>query len=149
MDRKSLGVGIGLGMVGLLLLVLVVVLTVAYSGAYNIAATEDHTPFVRWVFTTTMHNSVDDRAADVNSPTEFSQAMVEEGAAEYKAMCQHCHAGPGVQRSEWAEGMLPKPPHLVDEASEWEPNEIFWLVKHGLKYTGMPSWPAAERDDEG
>ena len=85
MDRKSLGVGIGLGMVGLLLLVLVVVLTVAYSGAYNIAATEDHTPFVRWVFTTTMHNSVDDRAADVNSPTEFSQAMVEEGAVQRPA----------------------------------------------------------------
>ena len=26
--------------------------------------------------------------------------------------------------------------------------ELFWLVKHGLKYTGMPSWPAARRDDE-
>ncbi|MDP2129224.1 MAG: cytochrome c [Pseudohongiella sp.] len=147
MDKKSLGVGVGLGIAGILLLVLVLVLTIAYSGAYNIAATEDHTPFVRWAFATTMHNSVRDRAADTNSPPEFSEAMVEKGTAQYKAMCQHCHAGPGVQRSEWAKGMLPQPPHLVDKASEWEPNEIFWLVKHGVKMTGMPAFGPTHNDD--
>src|SRR5690606_25016642 len=25
---------------------------------------------------------------------------------------------------------------------------LFWIVKHGLKYTAMPAWPAQQRDDE-
>ena len=28
------------------------------------------------------------------------------------------------------------------------PNELFWIVKHGIKYTGMPAWVALDRDDE-
>ena len=30
----------------------------------------------------------------------------------------------------------------------WKESELFWIVKHGLKYTGMPGWIAPERDDE-
>ncbi len=147
MDRKSFSAGVGLGIVGFILVLLVVVLAIVYSGAYNIAATVDHTPFVRWAFSTTMHNSARDRAVSAGAQPEFSQSMVERGAAEYKSMCQHCHAGPGAERSAWAEGMLPQPPHLIEAASEWEPNEIFWLVKHGVKMTGMPAFGPTHDDD--
>ena len=44
--------------------------------------------------------------------------------------------------------MLPPPPELSKAAKEWKDEELFWIVKHGIKYTGMPSWVAAERDDE-
>src|SRR5690606_34948054 len=27
-------------------------------------------------------------------------------------------------------------------------NEIFWIIRHGLKYTGMPGWPSQARPDE-
>ena len=30
----------------------------------------------------------------------------------------------------------------------WEPEELFYIVKHGIKFTGMPAWPAQQRDDE-
>jgi cytochrome c553 len=30
----------------------------------------------------------------------------------------------------------------------WQPNDLFWIVKNGLKYTGMPGWAAIEREDE-
>jgi cytochrome c553 len=28
------------------------------------------------------------------------------------------------------------------------PEELFYVVKHGLKWTGMPAWPAPTRDEE-
>jgi cytochrome c553 len=37
---------------------------------------------------------------------------------------------------------------LADRVREWTPEELFWIVKHGFKYTGMPAWPAQNRDDE-
>jgi mono/diheme cytochrome c family protein len=140
MDRskKSLTTAIA-GAVALLLVLAGVGLAVVYTGAYNVAATEEHSSFGRWAFDTTFHRSVRARAADIEPPSDLG-AMVERGAGEYKAMCQHCHGGPGVDRDEWANGMRPNPPLLTEEAPEWEAKEVFWLVKHGAKMTGMPAF---------
>lgn len=124
-----------------------VLLGMVYSGAYNIAATEEHTSFVRWVFDTTFHNSVEGRTDGLTAPETATAAVMAAGAREYKQTCQHCHAGPGVERAEWAAGMRPRPPHLTETAAEWEPEEVFWLAKHGAKMTGMPAF-GPTHDDE-
>lgn len=131
-----------------LLLCAAIGLFTVYSGAYNIAATEEHTSFVRWAFDTTFHNSIENHAADLVAPEVFPSAMVERGATLYKEMCQHCHAGPGVERAEWARGMRPRPPHLTEAAAKWEAAEIFWLVTHGAKMTGMPAFGPTHSDEE-
>ncbi len=123
------------------------VLAVAYSGGYNIAATEEHASFTRWAFDTTFRNSVESRAAAETAPAEISEALLATGASEYKEYCQHCHAGPGVERAEWAGGMRPRPPHLTEAAAHWELAEIFWLVKHGAKMTGMPAFGPGHDDE--
>jgi mono/diheme cytochrome c family protein len=72
--------------------------------------------------------------------------MLAEGAGDYRAMCQHCHGGPGVERERWADGMRPRPPHLVEAAAEWQRNEVFWLLKHGVKMSGMPAFGPTHDD---
>jgi len=143
---KHLLVGVAGGVIGLLLLLLLIVMLVAYSGGYNIAASQDHSPFVRWVSDTTMTNSVTSHAVDIEAPEAFSDAMVASGASAYKSMCEHCHGGPGVKQAEWARGMLPQPPHLPDKVPRWQPNEIFWLVKHGVRMSAMPSFGKTHGD---
>lgn len=44
--------------------------------------------------------------------------------------------------------MTPHPPYLPPKISEWDPEELFYIVKHGVKFTGMPAWAARKRDDE-
>jgi cytochrome c553 len=44
--------------------------------------------------------------------------------------------------------MLPRPKYLPDVIEEWSPAELFTIVKHGVKFTGMPAWPSQQRDDE-
>jgi cytochrome c553 len=44
--------------------------------------------------------------------------------------------------------MLPSPPQLGPRISEWEPRELFYITKHGIKFAGMPAWPSPHRDDE-
>ena len=44
--------------------------------------------------------------------------------------------------------MRPRPPHLVEAASEWSPQEIYWLVEHGLKMTGMPAFGGRHAPEE-
>jgi cytochrome c553 len=46
------------------------------------------------------------------------------------------------------QAMTPHPPDLVSRIRELKPAELFYVVKHGVKFTGMPAWPAQQRDDE-
>ncbi len=138
--RGSVWIGAVAGAVAVVVVAGIVGLVVVYSGAYNVAATEQHASFTRWAFDTTFQNSVESRADDVAIPETISAELLATGAAEYKAYCQHCHAGPGVERAEWASGMRPRPPHLTEAAAEWEMSEIYWIVSHGVKMSGMPAF---------
>jgi cytochrome c553 len=44
--------------------------------------------------------------------------------------------------------MTPHPPDLPSSIPAWDAAELFYIVKHGIKFTGMPGWPAQQRDDE-
>jgi cytochrome c553 len=44
--------------------------------------------------------------------------------------------------------MLPPPPYLPEAVHRYSEAELFQLVKHGIKLTGMPAWPSQRRDDE-
>lgn len=144
--RTAIALGIAAGAVGISVLAAAAGFFVVYSGSFNVAATEEHTPFTRWVLGTTFHNSVKSRAAELRPPSNFTPEMVAAGARSYKAMCQHCHAGPGMERAEWASGMRPLPPQLVEAASEWRSSELFWLAKHGVKMSGMPAFGPTHDD---
>jgi mono/diheme cytochrome c family protein len=143
-ENKGFAAGFGIGIVAVLLVQFLMALVIANVGAYDIAASRDHTPLVRWMLDTTMENSVKRMASDVGQPPQ--QPNISAGGAEYKAMCEHCHGGPNIDRAEWAQGLLPLPPHLTEHAEEWETKEIFWLAKHGIKATGMPSFGATHDD---
>ncbi|QIB52279.1 cytochrome c [Pseudomonas sp. OIL-1] len=135
------------GILAFILVALVFIIWVVYSGAYNVGASRDHQPIVRWAFETTMKNAVVDRAESIDIPA-LDDAMVTGGAVRYQAMCEHCHGAPGIEKSEWSQGMLPRPPHLPDVVSEWKPNEIFWLVKNGVRMSGMPAFGSTHSDDD-
>ncbi|MCH9828978.1 MAG: cytochrome c [Gammaproteobacteria bacterium] len=139
--------GIAIGAFGMVLLLIAIALIVVLTGSYNVAATDRHSPIVGWALTTTMKNSVESRARGTEVPEAFTADMITAGASEYKAMCSRCHGGVGESRQEWAGTMRPTPPALAQVAYEWTAEEVFWLVKHGVKMTGMPAF-GSTHDDE-
>lgn len=137
--------GLLAGAVGMLLLLLAAALVAIVAGAYNVAATERHTSIAERALDAAFRNSVQRRARGITAP-ELTRAMIDAGAPEYKAMCAHCHGGAGEARAQWAEGMRPEPPALAEAADEWRAAEVFWLVKHGAKMTGMPAFGPTHDD---
>jgi mono/diheme cytochrome c family protein len=69
------------------------------------------------------------------------------GVEHFAAHCVICHGGPGVPRSEIAHGLYPPPADLALAAGRYSPAELFWILKHGIKMTGMPAW-SDHSDDE-
>jgi cytochrome c553 len=120
----------------------------SWSGLYNVAASKGHWPAVAWLLRHTMENSVETRSAFIEAPPLGDAALVERGAGHYETGCLPCHGAPGSPSNRVPNHMLPQPPYLPTHVEQWSAEELFWLVKHGLKYTGMPAWPAKSRDDE-
>lgn len=147
MTRKF-GAGLALGIVGTLLVAIAVWLTVAHTGAYNVAASDQHADAVRWTLDTTMHRSVANRAGWVELPENASQDLLAEGAGHYAESCAHRHGTPNGEPAEWSRGMRPEPPHLAEAATDWTPQEIHWIISNGIKMSGMPAFGGHHSSEE-
>lgn len=119
-----------------------------HSGFYDIAATEQHTRPVFKLMDYAMRRSVKVRTGSIVVPDLADPQRVRRGAAHYRTHCLQCHGAPGVAPDAFAFGMTPAPANLVGTAREWPDVELFWVVKHGIKMTGMPAWIHRLEDDE-
>jgi mono/diheme cytochrome c family protein len=127
------------------LIVVVVVAALAAAGGaafgvYNVAATEQHTAPVYWLLDFALKRSIEQRAEHVAVPPLDDRALVQRGFRLYRGACVQCHGAPGEAPDPLGLGMLPAPANLAHTAREWKPAELYWVVKHGIKMTGMPAW---------
>ncbi len=131
-----------------LIVLIVAGLLIAWSGLYSVAASRGHWAIVEWFLAFGMRQSVETHTIGIKAPPLDDPDLVRLGAEHFHGGCAYCHGAPGTPMSPVARQMLPAPPELSNAANDWEAKELFWIVKHGLKYTGMPGWVALERDDE-
>lgn len=124
-------------------------LLAAWIGLAPIAASSGHWPLTNWFLHFAMRNSVELRSLATPPPPDLTHpALVRQGAGHYLTACAACHAAPGQPAVLTALQMTPPPPPLMREVDEWRDRELFWIVKHGVKFTAMPAWPGRHRDDE-
>lgn len=123
-------------------------LAFVYSGVYDISATSPHIALGQWLADTLVDASIEARAGDVEVPPLDDPAMRETGFVHYHEMCVTCHAAPGVRTSEIGSGLYPAPPDLSEEVEEWNDAQLFWIVKHGIKMSGMPAYGPTHSDGE-
>src|SRR4030095_2871854 len=118
------------------------------SGVYDISATDQHTKPVYWLIELTMKRSVQLRAREHETPNLASADVIDKGFAHYRDRCLRCHGGPGHAPDDAALGMTPVPANLIPTTQQWTAAKIHWVVKNGIKMTGMPAWRYRMSDDE-
>lgn len=121
---------------------------VAVSGIVSIKASSRHGAMTHWFLQFSKERSVATHAQGVKRPPLDEPWLVLKGAGHYEIGCRPCHGSPEYQHPRITQRMNPTPPWLPQTVSTWEPEELFYIVKHGIKFTGMPSWPSQKRDDE-
>lgn len=119
-----------------------------HSGIYNVTAMEEHGSWGKWALHTTMKNSVEARGSEVNVPSNLaSEEMIRQGARGYDQLCVACHLKPGLDDTLLRQGLNPTPPSLT-ETGPFGPGEQFWIIKNGIKMTGMPAWGVTHDDED-
>jgi cytochrome c553/cytochrome c5 len=123
-------------------------LLVIISGIVPIKASSGHWAITAALLDFAKVRSVATHSFGVQSPSLDDPALVLRGASHYESGCYPCHGGPGGGVPPVMAAMTPVPPELSGRIARWTAEELFSIVKHGIKFTGMPAWPAQERDDE-
>ena len=144
--RRSLRWGLRIG--ALLAVAGVAGFLLALSGIISLKASAGHWGITEAILQFGKERSIATHTLGMSVPPLDDPALVLRGAGHYEGGCRPCHGSPELRHPRIAAAMLPPPPYLPDIVDEWEPEELFYIVKHGIKFTGMPAWPALERDDE-
>lgn len=120
----------------------------SYSGIFDVSATVSDSAPVKWLLENTRKHSILKRSKNIESK-ELSDVESLGGAAKaYLEMCAGCHSAPGSNTFLGAKDMNPPPPELVDLSNQRTPEELFWVIKNGIRMTGMPAWGRTHSDKE-
>jgi mono/diheme cytochrome c family protein len=130
-----------------IILLVVVAAWVILSGTIDVSAWHAKSGFVDGLLEAAQEHSVEAHAARIRD-FDLSGASVPVGAAHYREMCIACHGGPGSSRTEIGQGLFPPPPDLTESAHDLKPREIYWIVKNGIRMTGMPAFGSTHDQDE-
>ncbi len=114
-----------------------------FGGFYNVTATEQDSGAVAWALIHVRQASIDRHATDTPPASLDDVATIRAGARAFSERgCVGCHGGPGAPWAKFSEGLNPGPPDLKEVVGGLQPRELFWVVKNGIRMTGMPSFGA-------
>jgi mono/diheme cytochrome c family protein len=86
---------------------------------------------------------------DRPNPVPLSAAAVADGMAHYADHCAVCHANDGSGNTEMGRGFYPKAPDMRLPATQsLSDGELFHVIEHGIRFTGMPAWSTGTPDGE-
>ena len=137
---KIIFIAIGVGLLGVSIYI--------WSGFYDIAADKKHWKVTEWFFGVVRDRSIASKSFKITVPSDLDDvAVFVKGAGNYDEMCSSCHLSPGIRSSELSAGLYPQPPDFTKYPLE-DPTRSFWVIKHGIKMTGMPAWGSSHSDGE-
>lgn len=124
-------------------------LCILWSGAMNWCASKKPGALETWVANMALDKSMSARAPKQQNPFGQDQKAIEVGLDHYSENCLVCHGAPGVKQSEISKGLNPGAPALEEPDSQsMTDGQFFWIIKNGVRMTGMPAFGKTHTDDE-
>ncbi|MGD9906532.1 MAG: cytochrome c [Vicinamibacterales bacterium] len=134
----------GLAVVGLATLV-----GAAWFASRGIGSRESPGPIETSVSRAARHFLIPAAARARTSPTPFTDETLQSGLEHWADHCASCHGNDGSGQTAMGQGLYPKAPDMrLAESQSLSDGELFYIIEHGVKITGMPAWgtgtPAGE-----
>jgi hypothetical protein len=143
--------GIIIGALGAVLVSATAGAGLIHSGWVDVAADTPHHPLTSGLIEWARERSIERHIRDIVTPTDLADLeRIRRGAGNYDAMCVGCHLAPGLADTEIRKGLYPQPPNLSrasPEVSKTADARRFWIIKHGIKASGMPAWKQGGMED--
>lgn len=137
-----------LGAVLTLALLLLSALVVTRLGLMPVSADGPHSNLEARIMPAVLHASIVRHASGETNPLPLNEDNLKAAVDTYRTMCARCHSTPAGNPSVYGRSFYPAAPQLPEGMSPYTDAQLFWLIKHGIRNTGMPAWSGMLSDDE-
>lgn len=92
--------------------------------------------------------AVERHAPKVTNPFPPNEENISQGLVVYTMNCAVCHGSPAKKDNVLGRSFYPPVPQFLEDAPDLPDNESYWIVKNGIRYTGMPAWDRTLSEDD-
>lgn len=129
-----------LGVIVTLVVLVLVAFGVLMLGFFPTAANVAPSHFETRIAMGASDASMDRHAPRVTNPLMPNDQNLIDGMKLYTMNCALCHGSLDRKPSTLATSFYPPPPNLISDAPDDPEWHIFYTIRTGVRYTGMPSW---------
>jgi mono/diheme cytochrome c family protein len=104
-----------------------------------------------WTARRLRHFAIPRPETERSNPVPRTEEVVAGGRAHFADHCAVCHANDGSGDTSFGRGLYPPPPDMREAGTQdLSDGELFWIVRNGIRFTGMPAFGSApaEEDEE-
>lgn len=122
----------------------------AYSLARRGLSTRaEPAPFEELVARAMRRLATPDSVRSMTNPVQLTDAVLQEGLTHFADHCAVCHANDGSGETEMGRGLYPKAPDMrLPPTQQLSDGELFSIIEHGIRLTGMPAWGTGTPEGE-
>jgi mono/diheme cytochrome c family protein len=129
-----------LGILATLVALFVAGLIVVKTGRVDFSADQTPSDTEKHFAMSAVDASTGRHAPDVKNPLTANEATLVSGADLYMNHCAGCHGLPSNRDSVFANSFNPPVPVFFKDAPDMPENQNFYIIQHGVRWTGMPAW---------
>jgi len=137
-----------LGVIVTLLVLILGGLGLALLGFFPTAANVEPPHWEYRLAMSTADASMERHAPRITNPIMPNDDNLIQGMKLYTMNCALCHGGLDRKPSALSTSFYPPPPNLVSDPPDDPEWHIFYTVRTGVRYTGMPAWDKALSNDD-
>ena len=129
-----------LGVIVTLLILVLGGLGFALLGFFPTAANVEPPHIEHRLANSALDASMERHAPRIVSPLTPTDQNLEDGIKLYTMNCALCHGGLDRKPSPLANSFYPPPPNLISDPPDDPEWHIYYAIRTGIRYTGMPAW---------
>jgi mono/diheme cytochrome c family protein len=92
--------------------------------------------------------AVDWRAPEAHNPLQPTDANLIAGMKIYQSNCAGCHGDSQHSHTGFGDAFYPRAPQFAEDAPDMPENQNFYIIQHGIRLSGMPTWKGALSEEE-
>ena len=121
---------------------------VVKTGRVSFEADQQPSDFERKFAMGAVDASTDRHAPDTKNPVAPTDENIIAGAHLFHDQCAGCHGDPSNPNSQFGRSFNPPVPQFFKEAPDMPDNQNFYIIQHGVRWTGMPAWEKTLSDNQ-
>jgi mono/diheme cytochrome c family protein len=115
----------------------------------GVSAQTEPTAMEAMIAAAARHFAIPASARNMRNPVPLTAAAVAEGRDHFADHCAMCHANDGSGKTDIGTSLYPKAPDMrTPHTQNLSDGELFYIIKNGVRLTGMPAWAGDHHDDD-